>query len=143
MEIRFAGPDDAGIIHRFICELAEYEGEPDGVRLTPEVLHRHMAQKHFECLIAEENKIPIGFALFCQNFHTWVGPVMWLDDIYVREQYRGNGCGKALFRKLIQIAQERGYARIDWRVLNWNELAISFYKRLGACKGSTFVCLTL
>lgn len=132
MSIRFANSEDAETIHRFITELAEYQQQPDAVGITPEILRHHLIQNSFECLIVEENENPLGFALFCQNFHTWVGPVMWLDDIYISKEYRGRGYGKTLFQELHKIAEERGYTRIEWRVLNWNKLAIKFYEGLGA-----------
>lgn len=86
-----------------------------------------------EAVIAEHHGEPAGFALFFQNFSTWTGrPGLYLEDLYVTPAARGLGVGTALLRHLARIAVERGYARFDWAVLDWNEPAISFYRSIGA-----------
>ncbi len=83
-------------------------------------------------LIAESNE-PVGYALFFRSYSTFLGrPGIYLEDVYVREAYRGQGIGKALLAAVSQIAVEEGAGRLEWSVLNWNEPAIGFYKRLGA-----------
>ncbi len=135
LKIRFAIPDDAETIHRFISELAAYEREPDAVEVTPEILRRQMmsTKPPFECLIAEENRDPLGFALFFHNYSTWKGkPGLYIEDIYVPPVLRGRGVGNALIRELAQIARARDCGRMEWAVLDWNEPAIEFYRDLGA-----------
>lgn len=136
MEIRFATVDDAATIHALIVALAVYEREPDAVEATPESLRAQLAMERppFECLLAEDEAgDAVGFALFFHNYSTWRGrPGLYLEDLFVRPEARGRGLGGALLRRLAMIATERGCARMEWSVLDWNELAIDFYHRLGA-----------
>lgn len=132
--IRIANPDDNEIIFDFICQLAEYEKLREEVSATPETLRKSLFEnKEAEVLIAEEDGFPVGFALFFHNFSTFKGKAcLYLEDIYVREELRGKGFGKALFMELVKIAQERGCERFDWSVLKWNKPSIGFYRSLGA-----------
>ncbi len=135
VSIRFATPDDAGLILHFICGLAAYEREPDKVKATAAGLRAQMesASPPFECLIAQDQTTPIGFALFYRSYSTWLGqPLLFLEDLFVEEKYRGSGGGIALIKRLAEIAHERGYSRLEWRVLDWNEPAHRFYRALGA-----------
>ncbi len=135
LHIRPATPGDAALIHRFIVELAIYEREPDAVRVSPAALAEQLSQPHppFECLIGELAGEPVGFALFFQSYSTWRGaPGIYLEDLYVRPEARGRGCGRALLRRLAATARERGCARVEWSVLDWNTPAIRFYEALGA-----------
>jgi GNAT superfamily N-acetyltransferase len=135
LSVRTAIPDDAETILRFIRGLAEYEREPDAVRATAGELRTQMASAAppFECLLAHDGSNPIGFALFFRSYSTWLGqPLLFLEDFFVDEKYRGRGAGVLLIKRLAQIARERGYRRIEWRVLNWNEPAQRFYRSLGA-----------
>ena len=135
LSIRAAIPDDAKIIHDFIIELAAYERATVEVEATVESLHGQMssAQPPFECLIAENNDIPVGFALFFHNYSTWRGRRgIFVEDIFVTPDHRGRGIGGRLFRKLGHIAMQRGCARMEWIVLNWNQPSIEFYSGLGA-----------
>ncbi len=135
MTIRFATPDDAGTIHRFICELAEYEREPDAVEVTPDTLRAQLARDEppFECLIAQDGADAVGFALFFHNYSTWRGRRgLYLEDLYVTPAARGHGHGRALLARLGELARERGCARMEWSVLDWNAPAIGFYETLGA-----------
>jgi GNAT superfamily N-acetyltransferase len=135
LSIRFATLDDAPTILELVRGLAEYEREPDAVTATAEQFRAQMASADcpFECLIAEFDAEAAGFALFFRNYSTWTGkPGLYLEDIFVREKYRGRGVGGALMRRLGDIAVARGYARIDWLVLNWNTPAQSFYREHGA-----------
>ncbi len=134
-QLRPAGPDDAATIHRLIVELATYEREPDAVVATPDSLRAQLASPSppFECLLVEEDGAVVGFALYFQNYSTWRGrPGLYLEDLYVDPARRGRGHGKRLLVRLAQIAVERGYARMEWNVLDWNEPALSFYRSLGA-----------
>jgi len=136
VSLRFARESDLDTIIELIRGLAEYEREPDAVRLDPEELRRHLFGPHpyAEVLIAETDEgEPAGFALFFHNFSTWEGrPGIWLEDLFVKPGFRRRGYGRALLTRLAQIAVERGCARLEWSVLDWNEPAIAFYKSLGA-----------
>ena len=127
--IRAAGPGDAEAIHRLITLLAEYEREPAAVRTTPASIRAELESEHpaFECLLAEEDGRVVGFALFHETYSTWTGRGFYLEDFFVREEARGAGHGKALFRACAQIAVERRHVRFDLSVLNWNTPAIDFY----------------
>jgi GNAT superfamily N-acetyltransferase len=132
--IRAAGPADAETVHRFVCALAEYEREPDAVEVSPHTLRRQLgaAPPPFECLVAEVDGRPVGFALFFQTYSTWRGrPGLHLEDLFVEEAHRRHGVGRALFTRVAQLAVERGYGRVEWAVLDWNASAMRFYERLG------------
>ncbi len=134
LTIRFAAPSDAATILSFIRGLAEYEREPDAVQVTAAEIRAQMESRDppFECVLAEYEGEPVGFALFFRNYSTWTGRCgLYLEDLFVREEYRGRAIGGALMRRLGQIAVERGWARMDWSVLDWNTNAQSFYRRHG------------
>ncbi|MFD7286888.1 GNAT family N-acetyltransferase [Streptomyces sp. NPDC059863] len=134
--IRTATPADVPVIRAMIRELAEYEKALDEARATEEQLRealfgeRPAAYAH----IAEtEDGEPVGFALWFLNFSTWRGACgIYLEDLYVRPERRGGGHGKALLTELARICVERGYERLEWSVLDWNEPSIAFYRSLGA-----------
>lgn len=133
--IRAAVPADLDLIHGFILGLAEYEKLAHEVRCDREVLRMHLfgARPMAEVLIAEADGAPVGFALFFHNFSTFEGrPGLYLEDLFVAPEARGRGAGKALLSRLAALALERGCARLEWWVLDWNAPAIAFYKSLGA-----------
>ena len=133
--VRPATPDDAELIHRFVCELAIYEREPNAVKATPESLRAQMLRDPppFECAIGELDGEPAGFALWFHNYSTWTGkPGLYLEDLFVVPEERGAGAGRALLKALARIAVRRGCGRLEWAVLDWNRPAIGFYRRLGA-----------
>lgn len=135
IQIRPANPSDVRLILRLIRELADFEREPEAVVATEETLSEALFgdRTAAEAVIAEHEGDPTGFALFFQNFSTWTGrPGLYLEDLYVTPAARGMGVGTALLRHLARIAVERGYARFEWAVLDWNEPAISFYRFVGA-----------
>lgn len=135
LTIRFATSRDAATILELIRGLAEYEREPAAVEVTTDRLRHQMdsANPPFECLIAEFDAAPVGFALFFRNYSTWRGsPGLYLEDLFVLEEHRGRGVGGALMRRLGEIVTERGWGRLEWAVLNWNTPAQSFYRELGA-----------
>jgi GNAT superfamily N-acetyltransferase len=134
-QLRFAKPDDAAEIVRLIKELAEYEKDPDAVIAKPEGLAAQMESDHppFECVLAEIGGKKVGFALFFQSYSTWQGkPGMYLEDLFVQPDQRGTGIGRKLLHKLADICRERGYGRMEWQVLTWNQPAIDFYNAMGA-----------
>lgn len=134
IRIRPAAPADAPLILDFIRHLAEYERDPHAVILTEEQLLRDGfgRQRYFECLIAECDGEPAGFALFFPVYSTWKGRSIHLEDLFVLPAFRKSGIGKALLRHVAVLAVERGCARLQWDVLEWNQLALDFYRALGA-----------
>lgn len=127
---------DIPLIHELILELAEYERALPG---EAPVTEKDLAQTLFgkqpaaEVLIAYLGDEPAGFALFFHNYSTWLGKRgIYLEDLFVRPPARKHGVGFALLRELARIAIQRDCGRLDWSVLTWNELAITFYKRIGA-----------
>lgn len=133
--IRPATPADVPTILALVRELAAFEREPDAVEATEPML----AQALFgeppaaEAVVAEEDGATVGFALFFHNFSTWTGRRgLYLEDLYVTPPARGRGVGKMLLRHLAALAVERGCARFEWSVLDWNADAIAFYRSVGA-----------
>ena len=133
-KIRNAAPSDNELIFNFICELAQYEKLSSEVIATPEILYESLfIKKQAEVLIGEEDGMAVGFALFFHNFSTFKGRAcLYLEDIFIRPDYRGKGYGKMLLKEMASIAVERKCDRFDWAVLNWNTPSIEFYKSLGA-----------
>ena len=133
--IRAATIVDVPIILQLIRELAEYERAPNDVVATEEKLREVLfgARPSAEVLIALAGDEPVGFAVYFHNFSTWLGrPGLYLEDLFVRPAERGKGYGRALLVDLAKVAQERGCGRMEWAVLDWNEPAIQFYRKLGA-----------
>jgi ribosomal protein S18 acetylase RimI-like enzyme len=125
---------DLPLILRLIRNLAEYEKLADAVVSTEDTLRDSLFVKRAaEVVIGYAGGEPAGFALFFQTFSTFLGvPGMYLEDIFVEPRFRRQGLGEALLAHLAKLAVERGYGRLEWSVLDWNELAIGFYKKLGA-----------
>lgn len=122
-------------IHQLVVDLATYERAADQVRATPEQLDEALfgPQPATYALVAEHAGAVVGFALYFRNFSTWEGVHgIYLEDLYVAPDQRGLGLGKALLTALAEIAVARGYARLEWAVLNWNQPSIDFYRGLGA-----------
>ncbi|WP_426303353.1 GNAT family N-acetyltransferase [Arthrobacter sp. R-11] len=134
--IRSATPADVPAILQMIHELAVYEKEPDAVKNTPEMLHGVLFgdNPRVYANIAENDAGEVrGFALWFLNYSTWEGVHgIYLEDLYVTPEARGEGHGKALLQHLAATAVENGYARVEWSVLDWNEPSIAFYESLGA-----------
>jgi GNAT superfamily N-acetyltransferase len=135
MKIRSATEADLGTIEELIRALASYERMSDEVVMDASLLMKSLFgdRPYAEVLIAEVDGEPAGFALFFHNFSTFVGrPGIYLEDLFVKPEHRGTGLGKALLKRLAEIAVERDCGRMEWAVLDWNEPAIGFYKKLGA-----------
>jgi GNAT superfamily N-acetyltransferase len=133
--LRAAAPADVPVILNFIRELAVYERAPDAVKMTEAQLHDALfgEKPRAEALLVEIAGAPQGFAAWYESFNTWTGrPGLYLEDLYVTPAARGQGAGKLIFQHLAGIAVKRGYARMEWSVLDWNEPAIKFYKSRGA-----------
>ena len=138
--------DDVPTILRLIRELAAYERAPNDAVATEEGLREVLFGERpaAEVLIARENEVAVGFAVFFHNFSTWLGrPGLYLEDLFVRPEDRGKGYGRALLVRLAQIAQERGCGRMEWTVLDWNEPAIKFYRTLGAAPNEEWTIFRL
>ena len=126
---------DVPVILELIRALATYERAPNEVTATEEGLRDVLfgAKPAAEVLLAFENETAVGFAVFFHNFSTWLGlPGIYLEDLFVKPEHRGKGYGRALLIELAKIARGRGCGRLEWAVLDWNEPAIQFYRKLGA-----------
>lgn len=134
LTFRFAQESDTPLILWFIRALAEYEHLADQVVADEATLKDQLfRRKGAEVLFALEDGKEVGFALFFHNFSTFLGRAgLYLEDLYVLPEYRGKGYGKALFRRLVTVAVERGCGRMEWWCLDWNRPSIGFYKALGA-----------
>ncbi|MBB2804636.1 GNAT family N-acetyltransferase [Xanthomonas arboricola] len=135
LQIRAATPDDVALLHELITALAVYEREPDAVKASPQDLRASLfgegATAH--ALICEQDGQALGFAVYFFNYSTWLGRNgLYLEDLFVRPQARGQGAGLALLRHLARLAVQRGYGRFEWSVLDWNQPAIDFYQAAGA-----------
>jgi GNAT superfamily N-acetyltransferase len=135
--IRPAAPADVPVIHGLIRELAEYEKAPEEAVATEEQLREALFGErpavYAHMAVDEGTGEPVGFAMWFLNFSTWRGVHgIYLEDLYVRPEARGGGHGRALLTELARICVERGYQRLEWSVLDWNEPSIGFYRALGA-----------
>jgi GNAT superfamily N-acetyltransferase len=135
LQIRRGTTEDVPVIAGLIRELAEYERAREAAVATEAQLREVLfgEKPAAEVLLAFENDEPVGFAVYFFNFSTWLGqPGLYLEDLFVKPETRGRGYGRALLTRLAEIARERGCGRMEWAVLDWNEPAIQFYKKLGA-----------
>ena len=145
IEIRHAEEKDLPLILTFIRELAEYEHLAGEVVATEEVLREWLFERRAaEVIFAETGGRKIGFALFFGNFSTFLGRGgIYLEDLFVKPEYRGHGCGRALLRYLARTALDRGCGRLDWACLDWNKPSIDFYLSLGAAPQSDWTTYRL
>ena len=134
LSIRAATIADVPLLRNLIRELAEYERQSQEVLITEEQLRRDGFGPCpiFRAIVAEQDGQPAGFAVFFTSFSTWTGSGLFLEDLFVRETFRGHGVGKALVCRVAEIARKEGHHTIRLDVLHWNESAIKFYKSLGA-----------
>jgi GNAT superfamily N-acetyltransferase len=135
VSIRPAVAEDVPLILQLIRELAQYERLAGDVVATEELLRRHLfgTPPAAEVMLAVCNGDPAGFVLYFRNFSTFVGrPGIYVEDLYVRERWRGRGLGRAMLRRVAGIARDCGCGRMEWTVLDWNEPAIGFYRSIGA-----------
>jgi len=132
--LRFAEEKDIALVLDFVRGLAEYEHLTDMLEITEADLKKYLfEQKLIEAVIGEYDGTPAGFALFFHNFSTFLGkPGVFIEDIFVKPEFRGKGLGKIFFSFLAQIAVERKCGRLEWSCLNWNKPSIEFYKKQGA-----------
>ncbi|MTK07337.1 MAG: GNAT family N-acetyltransferase [Hungatella sp.] len=134
LTFRYAQESDTALILEFIKGLADYEKMLDEVVATEELLKEWLfMQKKAEVIFALADGKEVGFALFFHNFSTFLGRGgIYLEDLFVKPEYRGKGIGKAIFKKLGAIARERGCGRLEWWCLDWNQPSIDFYRSMGA-----------
>lgn len=134
MEIRYAERKDVPLILQFIKELATYEKMSDEVVATEAILEEWLFDRQrAEVIFALEGGQEVGFALFFHNFSTFLGRSgLYLEDLFVKPEHRGNGYGKGLLKTLAKIAVERECGRLEWVCLDWNKPSIDFYKSMGA-----------
>ncbi|MEP1471460.1 MAG: GNAT family N-acetyltransferase [Halieaceae bacterium] len=142
VHIRPAKQEDIGLILDLIKGLATYEKAPEQAKATPEDIDKALFHQppRAHALICSVDGQPAGFALYFYNFSTWTGKSgVYLEDLFVEPAFRGRGAGKALLRRLAQVACEQDCARFEWSVLDWNEPAIKFYEAFGAQAQSEWV----
>ncbi|WP_330442247.1 GNAT family N-acetyltransferase [Flavobacterium sp. C4GT6] len=134
MVIRKGKKEDMPAALELIKELAVFENEPDAVVVTVDELERDGFGSNplFKTFVAEKDNEIIGMALFYYRYSTWKGKTIHLEDLIVKEAYRGTGAGSALYKEVIKFGKQEGVRRIEWAVLNWNQHAIDFYERSGA-----------
>lgn len=131
---RYATESDVPLILDFIKELADYERMADEVIATEDLLNEWLFERNkAEVLFLVVDEKEVGFAMFFHNFSTFLGRAgIYLEDLFVLEEHRKKGYGRAILRKLAQIARERGCGRLEWWCLDWNKPSIDFYRSLGA-----------
>lgn len=134
LEFRPARKGDEQIIYDLIVELAVYEKMKDAVVTTPEELAEQLFEKeNAKVILPVLDGTVIGYAFYFHNFSTWLGkPGLYLEDLYIKPEYRKKGYGKALLKYLADLAIEEGCGRMEWACLNWNQPSIDFYLSLGA-----------
>jgi len=134
LEFRYASREDCSLILDFIRELAQYENLLDEVVATEELLEEWIFDKQkAQVLFALVDGFEVGFALFFYNFSTFLGKAgIYLEDLFIRPEYRGKGYGKSLLRQLAAMTVEQGCGRLEWSCLDWNKRSIDFYLSLDA-----------
>ena len=133
-KLRKAKPTDMESVLFLIKELADFEKEPDAVEITVEELIKDGfgKEKAFQVIVAEFDNEIIGMTLFYKRYSTWKGKAIHLEDLIIKQKYRGKGIGSALYTEVLKYAYKNNYKRVAWEVLNWNKVAIDFYESTGA-----------
>lgn len=143
--LRETSENDLSLILGFIKEIAEYEKLSNAVDATEESLKKYVFEKRrAEVLIVEKDENPIGYVVYFYNFSTFTGTSgLYLEDVFIRSEYRGMGLGKEIFKILGKLAREEGCKRMEWVCLNWNEPSKKFYKGLGAISMDEWITFRL
>ncbi|MGJ7469403.1 N-acetyltransferase family protein [Kosakonia cowanii] len=142
LTIRPACPEDASAIYDMIYELAVYEKAPQEVVTTPDEIRGTLfgAGSNTEALICEIAGKTVGYAVFFTSYSTWLGRNgIYMEDLYISPDYRGQGAGRAMLKQIAQYAVQRRCGRLEWSVLDWNQPAIDFYLSIGALPQSEWV----
>jgi len=140
IQFRLGTVDDAGMIVGLINELAEYEKLPDKITTTEEDIRTAIANSDIETMFASWDGNDVGFAMFLDNYASIFGAKgMFIENLYVRPEYRGNGIGEAMMRELCRIAVSRGYKKVEWHCLEWNEPANELYLKLNATQKKDWI----
>lgn len=140
MIIREASRGDVNAIFGLIRELAEYEHAPEQVTNTALQLEIDLFDKKIcDAIVAELDSVVVGFALYFTNYSTWKGACLYLEDFYVKAEFRRQGIGEKLFEAVVEIAKQRGVKRMDWQVLEWNDPALFFYRKHNAVLDSEWI----
>jgi len=129
-KIRMAESNDFVEVHKLIKEFALFIKTPGKVKITPEQMAKD--KEHFKCLVATVDEAIVGFATYFFSYYSWTGKAIYLDDLYVKEDYRGRNIGNGLFNKVIEIGKTENCYKMKWQVSNWNNKAQDFYKSRGA-----------
>lgn len=142
MTIRKAIKSDTNAIISMIRELAEYENLTDEVAIDESVFVSHLFERALAAAlvaVSDEGEI-VGYAIYFHSFSTFLGRAgIYLEDLYVRPQFRGQGAGLALIKELAKICEHEGFGRLEWECLDWNEPSIKFYENLGAKRQSGWI----
>lgn len=143
--IREGQPQDIPQVYSLIMELATYEKAPQEVINTPEnlLLHGFGTNPFYQLWVAESGANILGMALCYIRYSTWKGPCLYLEDIVVRESFRNQGIGKALFDVVMAYANDKAFAQANWQVLDWNHPAIRFYEKTGASFDAQWINVSL
>ena len=140
IQFRLGTVDDAAMIVGLINELAEYEKLPDKITTTEEDIRTAIANRDIETMFASSDGKDVGFAMFLDNYASIFGAKgMFIENLYVRPEYRGNGIGEAMMRELCRIAVSRGYKKVEWHCLEWNEPANELYLKLNATQKNDWI----
>lgn len=132
--IRKGVKKDMPAVYQLICELANFEDEPEAVEITADDLIADGFKEvpEFEVFVAQHNEQIVGIAVYYRRYSTWKGRSLHLEDLIVSKDFRGLGIGRALYRQVIKTAYDNGMNRLEWEVLDWNKNAIEFYQSSGA-----------
>lgn len=130
--VRKATVEDIPSIHKMVVELAVFEKEPEAVKVDVAYYLKCFNEKIFDCIVAENDHVIIGIALFYMTFSTWKGKMLYLEDFVVKNEWRKKGVGQKLWDAYISEAKNLGCALVKWQVLDWNETAVNFYEKNGA-----------
>jgi ribosomal protein S18 acetylase RimI-like enzyme len=132
IQIRKASIDDVPSLYGLVYELAIFEKEPEALTTSVESYQEAFEEKLIDAIVAEDNGQIIGMVLYYMTFSTWKGKSLYLEDFYVKDNYRQFGIGQSLFDAFLEEAKARGAQMTKWQVLNWNEVGINFYKKNNA-----------
>jgi len=132
IEIRKASMDDVPSLYNLLYELAVFEKEPDALTTSLETYQEAFGEKLIDAIVAVDGDVIVGMVLYYMTFSTWKGKSLYLEDFYVKDDYRQFGIGQSLFDAYLEEAKSRGATMAKWQVLDWNEVGINFYKKNNA-----------